>query len=55
MNDAGQANPDLNFRYDASLAGYVFNMKTTGLAAGQYLLDFQAGGETYSVAFRVGK
>ena len=40
VNDSGESNPDWNFRYDASLAGYIFNMKTTGLAAGHYLLDF---------------
>ena len=28
--DAGHANPDEAFRYDAALAGYIFNLKTTG-------------------------
>ncbi len=44
--DSGNANPDLNFRYDASLGGYIFNLKTTGYAAGTYELHFVVAGDT---------
>jgi hypothetical protein len=55
VEDAGNANPDLDFRYDASLGGYIFNLKTTGYATGSYQLNFiAAGGPTiYSVGFQV--
>jgi hypothetical protein len=43
--DAGNSNPDLNFRYDASLGGYIFNLKTTGYAAGTYELHFVVAGD----------
>ena len=44
----GNANPGGNFRFDASLGpagGYIFNLKTTGLAPGTYSLQFTAGGD----------
>ncbi|MCA1643590.1 MAG: hypothetical protein LC785_16970, partial [Acidobacteria bacterium] len=44
--DAGNANPDFDFRYDPALGGYVFNLKTTGYGAGTYALNFVAGGDT---------
>lgn len=55
VDDAGSANPDFDFRYDASLGGYIFNLKTTGYGTGSYLLNFiAAGGSTvYSVGFQV--
>jgi hypothetical protein len=58
VEDSGNANPDSNFRYDATLGGtggYIFNLKTTGLASGTYKLNFTAGGDplNYSVAFQV--
>ena len=55
LQDAGNANPDFNFRYDAALGGYVFNLKTTGYATGTYRLDFQVSGDpvTHSVQFQV--
>src|SRR6185503_7411591 len=31
--DAGSANPDNAFRYDASLGGYILNLSTKGLAS----------------------
>lgn len=43
VEDAGQSNPDGNFRYDASIGGYIFNLKTTGLPAGSFELRFTAG------------
>ena len=49
------ANPDNNFRYDPSLAGYIFNLRTNGLAAGTYYLYFQVGGDPtlQTVSFQV--
>jgi microsomal dipeptidase-like Zn-dependent dipeptidase len=45
LDDAGDANPDGNFRYDASLPGYIFNLKTTGLAPGTWELRFRIAGD----------
>ena len=53
LDDAGSSNPDFDFRYDPSLGGYIFNLKTTGYGTGAYLLNFAAGGGTYSVGFQV--
>jgi hypothetical protein len=55
VEDAGNANPDDGFRYDASLGGYIFNLKTTGLATGTWKLEFTAGGDglTHAVQFQV--
>jgi hypothetical protein len=53
VQDAGNANPDSNFRY--SEAGYIFNLKTTGLATGTYELQFVVGSDPapYGVSFQV--
>lgn len=58
--DAGNANPDYNFRYDPTLGGagggYIFNLSTKGLTAGQYVLSFYAGNDRsffYTVRFEV--
>lgn len=55
LDDAGNANPDFNFRYDAGLNGYIFNLKTRGYTTGSYVLNFVAGGgpTVYSVGFQV--
>ena len=59
LEDAGNANPDFNFRYDVTLGpsgGYIYNLKTTGLASGTYMLTFTIAGATdssYSVGFQV--
>jgi microsomal dipeptidase-like Zn-dependent dipeptidase len=45
LEDAGNANPDGNFRYDGSLAGYIYNLRTTGLAAGTWELRFRIAGD----------
>jgi hypothetical protein len=45
LDDTGSANPDFDFRYDASLAGYIFNLSTTGYATGTYSLNFTAGSD----------
>jgi probable HAF family extracellular repeat protein len=53
--DSGNANPDNNFRYDTSLAGYIFNLSLKGYATGTYRLSFKAGidAATHTVAFQV--
>jgi hypothetical protein len=45
LDDSGNANPDFDFRYDASLGGYIFNLNTTGLRTGTYNLNFTAGSD----------
>jgi hypothetical protein len=56
--DAGNANPDNNFRYDSTLGpsgGYIFNLKTTGLTTGTYQLNFSVTGDPspHSVQFQI--
>jgi|SRR6266404_6604905 len=58
--DSGNANPDYTFRYDSTLGatggGYIFNLSTKGLSAGQYLLSFYVGTDRsffYTVKFEV--
>ncbi|MGZ4896937.1 MAG: MBG domain-containing protein, partial [Candidatus Angelobacter sp.] len=57
--DAGNANPDMDFRYDSGQGpsgGYIFNLKTTGLGSGSYSLNFTAGPDAatiYKVPFGV--
>ena len=55
LDDAGSSNPDFDFRYDASVGGYIFNLKTTGFGTGTYRLSFVAGGTgtQYNVDFQV--
>jgi DNA-binding beta-propeller fold protein YncE len=56
VTDAGNANPDATFRYDAALGGYILNLSTKGLAAGRYALSFWAGSARtffYTIAFEV--
>ena len=59
VEDSGSANPDSNFRYDASLGGtggYIFNLSTRGLATGTYNLNFKVvGGDPtiYTAPFQV--
>jgi hypothetical protein len=46
--DAGNANPDNDFRFDALLGttgGYIFNLQTTGLTTGTYGLVFTASND----------
>jgi hypothetical protein len=45
LSDAGNSNPDFDFRYDATLGGYVFNLKTSGFGMGTYALGFTAGSD----------
>ena len=37
--------PDSNFRYDASLAGYIFNLSTKPLSTGTWVLSFTVGAD----------
>lgn len=57
VEDAGQANPDDNFRFTMldDAGGYVFNLKTTGLGTGTYALVFSASGDpvTRMVRFQI--
>ncbi|MBI4472419.1 MAG: hypothetical protein HY646_07100 [Acidobacteria bacterium] len=55
IEDAGEANPDDNFRYDATLGGYIFNLKTTGYATGTYTMTFTVSGDPvpHTVQFQV--
>ncbi len=45
VEDAGSANPDSNFRYDAALAGYIYNLSTAGLTTGTWQLSFTVAGD----------
>ena len=45
VEDAGNANPDQDFRYDADLGGYIYNLKTTGLTPGTWAVGFTVDGE----------
>lgn len=54
--DAGNANPDGAFRYDAELAGYIYNLSTKGLSQGTWELQFTAStdpGRVHPVRFDV--
>ena len=57
--DAGNSNPDSDFRFDPTLGGsggYIFNLSTKGLKSGRYSLSIAVGGETafvYNVTFEV--
>jgi hypothetical protein len=56
VEDSGNANPDSNFRYDASLGGYIFNKSTKGLTSGTYTVSFTVGGDSeagYKLSFDV--
>lgn len=46
--DAGNANPDSDFRFDSTLGpsgGYIFNLQTTGLVGGTYGFTFTASND----------
>jgi len=53
--DAGNANPDGDFRVVGPPVSYMFNLKTTGLSPGTYHLTFTAGGgpTEYVVPFQI--
>ncbi len=48
VDDSGNANPDNNFRFDGGLGpngGYIFNLQTTGLATGTYIVTYTVSGD----------
>jgi len=51
----GNANPNNNFRYDSTLGGYIYNLKSTGLTTGTYALRFRAGSDPtiHQVQFQI--
>ena len=53
VEDAGNANPDDNFRFDGGM--YIFNLKTTGYSTGTYLLGFTVAGDptSHTVQFAI--
>jgi hypothetical protein len=55
VDPVSAANPDNDFRYDASLAGYVYNLKTAGLTTGTWQLNFTTSGDgvSHSVRFDI--
>lgn len=58
LDDTGNANPDFDFRYDATLGGtggYVFNLSLRGFPTGTYNLNFTVGSDptVRSVGFAV--
>jgi hypothetical protein len=58
VQEAGNANPDSNFRYDPALApggGYIFNLSTKGFALGTWELIFTASGDgtQHAVSFEL--
>jgi hypothetical protein len=45
-DDAGNSNPDYDFRYDSTLGpsgGYIYNLQTKGLQSGTWTMLFGAG------------
>jgi hypothetical protein len=50
VQDAGNANPDNDFRFDSTLGpsgGYIFNLSTKGLVTGTYTLNFTVTGDSF--------
>jgi hypothetical protein len=49
------ATADSDFRYDAGLGGYIYNLKTTGLTTGTWAFSFTASGDgtTHRVFFDI--
>jgi len=58
VQDAGNANPDNDFRFDGALGstgGYIFNLSTKGLTTGIHNLNFTVTGDSavYAAQFQV--
>jgi hypothetical protein len=56
--DDGNANPDMDFRFDSTLGpsgGYIFNLKTSGLGTGNWVIQFTVAGDPtlHSLGFGV--
>jgi hypothetical protein len=55
---AGNANPGNNFRFDSTLGprgGYIFNLNTTGLGKGKWVIQFVVGSDPtiYTLGFGI--
>ena len=55
VDTTGNANPDVDFRYDPALAGYILNLSTKSLLTGTYTLNVTVGSDptVYSVPFAI--
>ncbi len=55
VDTTGNANPDLDFRFDPALAGYILNLSTISLVTGTYRLNFTVGSDStvYPVPFAI--
>ena len=58
LEDAGNANPDYQFRFSEGIGaggGYIFNLSTANLSVGTYGLVFTVSGDpsTHMVRFQV--
>lgn len=55
LQDVGNSNPDSAFRYDSTLSGYVFNLRTNGFATGSYEMIISVSGDpkTHNLPFQI--
>ena len=55
VEDAGNANPDNNFRFDAASQTYIFNLSTAGLSTGTWTVNFTVAGDpvVHTAAFQI--
>jgi hypothetical protein len=55
VEDAGNANPDNNFRFDTASQTYVFNLSTAGLSTGTWKVNFTVAGDpiVHSAPFQI--
>jgi uncharacterized repeat protein (TIGR03803 family) len=55
LESVGNANADSDFRYDSSLAGYIFNLSTASMSKGTWNLRFTIGSDptVHTVQFQV--
>jgi hypothetical protein len=51
--DAGNANPDSNFRDDSSQGSYIYNLATKSLTTGTWALTFTITGDPVAHAVQV--
>ena len=54
LESVGNANPDNDFRYDASLNGFIFNLSTKALTTGTWQLNFSLSGDPIPHAVQFG-
>jgi hypothetical protein len=55
LDDSGDSNPDFDFRYDSTLAGYIYNLSLKGISTGSYNINFMVSGDSvlHSAGFQV--